>query len=80
MVLNEVDLIDLKLVLEFDKRALFNLQGNNLQQAAYSTCWYEYSDSEKKMLQLMILRTQKPNGMNAFQYFHCDNATFAAVY
>lgn len=51
----------------------------HLQQTAYNCQWYDYSMNETKLIQLMILRAQKPIGLNAFNYFHCDNKTFSAV-
>lgn len=55
-------------------------QAEHLHYILYDLNWLEYSIEEQKMIKLMLMRCQRPSGMNAFKYFYCDLETFHQVW
>lgn len=45
----------------------------------YTIRWYEFTVQERKLLLFMMMRTQYPNGLGAFNYIMCNNETFFTV-
>lgn len=67
--------------LKKEKKCFYFLvtQGKSLMETVYNLRWYKFSGKEIKMLQLILLKANKPHGLSAFNYFHCNVESFSQV-
>ena len=55
------------------------LQGLEVQQAMYDCKWYNSTTKYKKLLQFVIMRSQKPINLNGGGFFPVNLQGFASV-
>lgn len=59
---------------------MFGAQGERLKDAVYQLNWYDYAGADRRMLQLVMVRSQLASGLSAYGYFMCSHVTFSTVY
>lgn len=52
----------------------------NLETTIYDLQWWEYDVNEQNTVKLMLLRTQRPRGLAAYDYFVCNLQIYFRVH
>lgn len=56
-----------------------HFQGNHVNWTIYNLNWYNYSNIEKRMFLIMLVRNCIPAGFYALDYIECNLQTFQYV-